>query len=99
MVDYFETTFRGTTLVWDGLRHLDSRTATVSIDGNVVAEVDQFGYTDVHVGRLDRREVPFRWSISDLGGGEHSIRVTVLADENPMSQGKAINVRGLLVYR
>lgn len=95
---YFETAFKGSTLVWEGLRHLDSGKAMVRIDGNVVAEVDQYGYTDVHVGRLDQREVPFRWSISDLGSGEHTIRVTVLAHKNANSQGTKINVSGLQVY-
>ena len=95
---YFETTFRGTTLVWEGLRHLDSGAAAVSIDGNPPVEVDQYGYTDVHVGRLDQREVPFRWSISDLGGGEHTIRVTILPHKNPASSGTRVNVSSLLVY-
>ena len=95
---YFEATCRGKTLVWEGLRQADGGMADVRIDGNVVAEVDQYGYTDVHVGRLDQREVPFRWSISDLRGGEQTIRVTVLADKNPTSQGTTINVSGLLVY-
>jgi hypothetical protein len=94
----FETTFRGKTLVWEGLRHLDCGTAAVSIDGTVVAEVDQYGYTGVHVGRLDQREVPFRWSISDLGGGEHTIRVEILPRKNAASLGTRINVGGIVVY-
>ena len=95
---YFEATFRGRTLVWEGLRQFEAGMADVSIDGRPVAQVDQYGYTDVHVGRLDQREVPFRWSISDLGGGEHTMRVTVLSNKNPKSQGTAINVGHLVVY-
>ncbi len=95
---YFETTFSGSTLVWEGLRHLDAGTASVSIDGNLVAEVSQYGYTGVHVGRLDQREVPFRWSISDLSGGEHTIRVTILPRENASPGGARISVASLIVY-
>jgi hypothetical protein len=96
--DYFEATFRGSTLIWEGLRRMDAGMASISIDGQTVGDADQYGYTAVHVGRLDQREVPFRWSISDLGGGEHTIRVTVLADKNADSQGAGVNVSGLQVY-
>jgi hypothetical protein len=95
---HFEATFRGRTLVWEGLRQFNGGMADVSIDGRLVAQADQYGYTQVHVGRLDQREVPFRWSISDLGGGEHTVRVTVSGDENPNSRGTAISVSGLIVY-
>jgi len=49
--------------------------AKVSIDGKEIANVDQYGYTDVHENRLDQREVPFRWSVSDLGAGEHTVKI------------------------
>jgi len=95
---YFETTFRGNTLVWEGLRHLDCGTAAVSIDGHLVAEVDQYGYSGVHVGRLDQREVPFRWSTGNLGGGQHTIRVEILPQKNPASLGAKTNVKRIIVY-
>ncbi|MCK5640680.1 MAG: glycoside hydrolase family 127 protein, partial [Gammaproteobacteria bacterium] len=96
--NYFETTFKGSTLLWEGLRHLDAGMAQVSIDGEVVAKVDQYGYTNVHVGRMDQREVPFRWSISDLGGGEHTFRATILNKRNEASHDTRINVGGIIVY-
>lgn len=95
---YFEGKFKGDTVVWEGLRGEDAGIAKVSIDGKEVADVDQYGYTDVHVGRLDQREVPFRWSISNLSGGEHTIRVTVSGDKNSASTGTQINVSRLLCY-
>jgi len=94
---YFEGKFKGTTVVWEGIRHQDAGMAKVSIDGKEVAEVDQYSYTGV-VQRLDQSEVHFRWSISNLKGGEHTIKVTISAQKNPSSHGTKINVRRLLAY-
>ncbi len=95
---YFEGKFKGSVLVWEGLRNKDAGIARVIIDGKKVADVDQYGYTDVHVGRLDQREVPFRWSISNLTGGEHTIKVIILSNRNAASGGTKINVGRLLAY-
>lgn len=95
---YFEGKFKGSSLVWEGLPKNDAGIAQVIIDGNVVADVDQYGYTDVYVPRLDQREVPFRWSISNLKGGEHTIRVTISPNKNAASGGTKINVSNLLAY-
>jgi len=112
---YFEGKFKGTIVVWEGMRHEDAGIAKVSIDGKEIADVDQYGYTDVHSLRggpwgpstegddmrfayLDQREVPFRWSISDLDEGEHTIKVTISLLKNPASHGTKINVRRLLSY-
>jgi len=94
---YFEGKFKGSTLVWEGLRHQDAGMAKVSIDGEEVADVDQYGYTGV-VQRVDQSEVPFRWSVTNIGGGEHTIKVTILPRKNPASGGTKINVSRLLVY-
>ena len=96
--NFFEGKFKGNTVVWEGLRDKKGGIATVSIDGKVVAEVDQYGYTDVHVGRMDQREVPFRWHITNLSGGEHNFKVTILSKKNSVSQGTNVNVSRLLVY-
>lgn len=95
---YFEGKFKGSILVWEGLRLKDAGIAKVSIDGKDVAEVDQYGYTDVHVPRLDQREVPCRWSISNLRRGEHTVKVTILPHKNPASRGTKINISKLVVY-
>ena len=94
----FTATFKGSALIWEGLRHNHAGIARVFIDGKGVAEVDQYAYTDVYVPRLDQREVPFRWSISDIGGGEHTLRVLLTERKNPASQGNSLNVQRLLVY-
>ena len=96
--DSFEAGFTGSVLVWEGLRGQDAGIATVTIDGAPVAEVDQYGYTGVHVGRMDQREVPFRWSAKDLGGGKHTVKVTVTDRKNPHSKGTRINLSGLSSY-
>ena len=94
----FEGRFTGSAVVWEGDRKNDAGIAKVFIDGKEVAKVDQYGYTDVYVPRLDQRNVPFRWSITDIGGGEHEIKVIVLPEKNPSSKGNEINIKRLLVY-
>ena len=94
----FEAKFTGSAIIWEGHRHNNAGILKVVIDGKEVAKVDQYGYTDVYVPRLDQREVPFRWSISNLGGGEHEIKATVLPDKNSSSKGTEINIDRLLVY-
>jgi hypothetical protein len=94
----FEGKFKGNVLVWEGLRKNDAGLAKVIIDGKEVADADQYGYTDVYVGRLDQREVPFRWSVTGLGPGEHSLKVVLSADKNKSSAGSKLNIKKLTVY-
>ncbi|ARN56167.1 beta-L-arabinofuranosidase domain-containing protein [Sedimentisphaera salicampi] len=92
----FEGKFQGSTVVWEGLRTKEGGKAEICIDGKKVAEVDQYGYT--FKGRIDQHKIPFRWSITDLGGGEHEIKVSVLSEKNPKSEATEINIRRLTVY-
>jgi len=94
----FEGKFTGSAIIWEGCRKNNAGIAKVVIDGKEVAKVDQYGYTDVYVPRLDQRNVPFRWSITGIGGGEHEIMVTVLSEKNPSSKETEINIERLLVY-
>ena len=71
----------------------------MTIDGKTIGEVDQYAYTDVHVGRMDQREVPFRWSIADLDPGKHRLEVTVIGKKNSASTGTGINVTRLAAYQ
>lgn len=73
--------------------------ATVKIDGRDYGEVDQYSFTGVQVGRMDQREVPFRWSVADLAPGKHTIEVTVAGRKNSASSGARINVAGLSAYQ
>jgi len=94
----FEVTFKGSAITWEGYRQDNAGKAQVIIDGKEVAMVDQYGYTDVYVPRLDQREVPFRWSFSNLSSGEHHIKVTALSDKSRLSKGIVLNVKRLLMY-
>jgi DUF1680 family protein len=94
----FEATFKGSAVIWEGLGKNDAGIAKVFIDGKEIAGVDQYRYTDTHVGRLDQREVPFRWSIADIGSGKHTIRIVSTGKKSKSSTGSTINVTRLLVY-
>ncbi|MBI9017074.1 MAG: glycoside hydrolase family 127 protein [Phycisphaerae bacterium] len=94
----FECKFNGSAIIWEGRRHNNAGIAKIFIDGKEVENVDQYGYTDVYVQRLDQREVPFRYSLSNLGGGEHHIKVTLSPQKNPSSKGTEINIKRLLVF-
>jgi len=98
--DSFEGKFNGTTLVWEGLRTEDGGTAEVSIDGQKVAEVDQYGYNGAWgMMWIDQRPVPFLWSVSDMTDREHTVKVTILPNKNSVSQGTKVNVKKLTAYR
>ncbi len=95
----FTAEFKGSAIVWEGMRHEDAGIATVKIDGQERGEIDQYGYTGVHVGRMDQRQVPFRWSVTDLTPGNHRLEVTVTGRKNQASSGIGINVSGLSIYQ
>ncbi|MEM8681465.1 MAG: hypothetical protein AAGF97_19130, partial [Planctomycetota bacterium] len=94
----FAADFEGTGVVWEGRRDAQAGVAEVAIDGEVVADVDQYGYTGVHVGRMDQREVPFRWSYDRLSPGKHTLEVRVTGRGHERSTGTSINVTGLSAY-
>jgi uncharacterized protein len=80
-----ECKFQGTGIRWLGFRFDDAGKAEVSIDGKVVATVDQFG---------PGRNLPFEWSQKHLTRGAHSIRLRLLSDKLPQSKDRFINVAG-----
>lgn len=96
--DSFSAKFAGTAVVWEGLRRSDAGIASVKIDGRTWDGIDQYSYTGVYVPRMDQRVVPFRWSISELAPGEHTLTVTITGNRNPASTGEWINVSGLSAY-
>ena len=83
-----ECKFQGTGVRWLGFRFDDAGKAEVSIDGKVVATVDQYG---------PGRELPFEWSQKNLKRGPHSIRLRLLAEKPPPSKDRFINVAGFEV--
>jgi hypothetical protein len=80
-----ECKFQGTGVRWLGSRFDDAGKAEVSIDGKVIATVDQYG---------PGRDLPFDWVVKDLKRGEHSIRLKLLAEKPPQSKDRFINVAG-----
>ncbi|MHA3774759.1 beta-L-arabinofuranosidase domain-containing protein [Verrucomicrobiota bacterium sgz303538] len=79
----FECRFEGTGVVWEGRQFDDAGKAQVTIDGKKITVVDQFGPV---------RDLPFTWETKGLDPGEHTIRVTVLAQQNSASKGNWTNV-------
>jgi hypothetical protein len=80
-----ECKFEGTGVRWLGFRFDDAGKAEISIDGKLVATVDQYGPC---------RNFPFEWSIENLKPGRHSIRLRLLDEKPPQSKGRFINVAG-----
>jgi uncharacterized protein len=77
--------FEGTGVRWLGFRFDDAGKAEVSIDGKIVATMDQYG---------PGRNLPFAWSHKDLTPGPHSIRLRLLDEKLPQSKDRFINVAG-----
>ena len=81
-----ECVFTGCGIQWTGGRYDDAGKAEVSIDGKVVAVVDQYG---------PGRGLPFAWKSPGLVLGNHRIRLRVLSEKNTSSKGAFVNVRSL----
>lgn len=82
---FVECTFSGSAVRWIGRKYDNGGKAEVRLDGKVVAVVDQY---------TAAREVPFCMEWRDLPPGRHTLRVTVLEEANPASQGRSIVVMG-----
>jgi len=80
--------FEGTGVRWLGWRYDDAGRAEVSIDGQVIGSVDQYG---------PGRDLPFDWSRRDLAPGRHTIRLRLLPEKSPTSINYYLNVRGFEV--
>ena len=80
-----ECAFDGIGIRWLGFRYDDAGTAEVSIDGNVIANVNQFG---------PGRDLPFDWSSKDLAPGRHTISLRVLDEKPPQSKDRFVNIAG-----
>jgi hypothetical protein len=78
--------FMGREIMWFGERGPDSGYATVSIDGDVVAQVDLY--------EANREERSTIFSASDLDEGPHQIRIEVQEGKNPSSTGNRVSVDG-----
>jgi uncharacterized protein len=84
--EYLECPFEGNAIRWIGRKFDDAGKTEVMIDGKVVATVDQYD---------PARDVPFRYEVRNLAEGRHTIRLTVLADKNPASKERYVNIIAL----
>ncbi len=80
-----EAAVEGAGIRWLGFRYDDAGRAEVAIDGEVVAEVSQYG---------PGRDLPFEWSRKGLGPGRHTIKLRVLERKDAPSRDRYINVAG-----
>jgi uncharacterized protein len=87
---YVEHTFTGTRVRWVGRKFDDAGRCEVSIDGKTVAMVDQYDPV---------RDTPFHYEVRDLSAGQHTVRLTLLAEKNPASKNRYANITGFDVVR
>jgi uncharacterized protein len=85
-----ECTFEGTGIRWRGSKYDDGGRAEVTVDGKVVAVVDQYG---------PGRDLPFEWSSPKLKPGKHTICLKLLDKNTPPSKDRFINVAGFDILR
>jgi hypothetical protein len=78
--------FAGDSVEWRGAYYDDAGKARVTVDGQEVAIVDQYG---------PQRGVPFSWKKSGLGPGKHTLLIESLGEKRPESSGVWINVSAL----
>jgi len=87
---FVEYTFTGTRVCWIGRKFDDAGQCEVSIDGQKVATVDQYDPV---------RDAPFHYEVGDLPAGQHTIRLTLLPDRNPVSKNRYANITAFDVVR
>jgi len=83
-----ECEFEGRGVRWLGWRFDDGGRAEVTIDGQAVGVVDQYG---------PGRELPFDWTYRGLGPGRHLLRLSLLPDKDEHSKDRYLNLRGFEV--
>jgi hypothetical protein len=84
--------FEGTGIRWTGFRFEDGGKAEVSIDGQPVAVIDQYG--PAHLPSTPPRgpAIPFEWEHKGLAPGKHTLSITVLLETNEDSKGQRITI-------
>lgn len=82
--------FEGTGVRWRGFKYDDAGRTEVTIDGKVVAIVNQYG---------PGRDLPFAWSSPRLKPGKHTICLRLLEKNTPPSKDRFINVAGFDILR
>ena len=77
--------FEGSGIRWLGRRFDDGGRAEITIDGQVIGVVDQYG---------PGRDLPFDWSHSGLAPGRHTIKLRLLPEIPEKSKDRYLNVIG-----
>ena len=80
-----EVTFEGTGVRWLGYAFDDAGIAEATIDGVVVARIDQFA---------PGRDLPFDWRHSGLAPGRHTLKLRLTGDRAAKSKNCFLNVAG-----
>ncbi|MEI2724417.1 MAG: hypothetical protein V9H26_13055 [Verrucomicrobiota bacterium] len=78
-----EHTFEGTGVRIHGFHYDDGARGQVEIDGKVVGVLDEYG---------PNRGEPAQWDFSGLSPGTHNVKLSVLAESNPKSKGRFLNL-------
>lgn len=81
-----ECRFSGTGVVWQMEKSPNAGKAEVSIDGKMIAIVDQYS---------PQRKNGFEWRYNDLTAGKHVIRIRVLNEKNENSKDTMISIVGI----
>lgn len=78
-----EAAFNGTGIIWKGEKGANGGKAEISIDGKVVAVVDQYS---------PEKKPRFEWKQTGLTAGKHVVRIRVLNEKNKDSKGRNVNI-------
>ncbi|WP_197525426.1 beta-L-arabinofuranosidase domain-containing protein [Pseudobythopirellula maris] len=81
-----ECVFYGDSLEWRGFYMDDAGKARITIDGEAVEVVDQYG---------PKRNKPFVRKFNGLGAGKHVATIEVLAEHHAKSKGVWVNIQDL----
>jgi DUF1680 family protein len=80
-----EYDFTGDSIKWFGMRFDDAGLASILIDGQPIARVDQYDPV---------RGKPFAWEHKGLSAGKHTIRIEVSGEKDAASSGTWNNATG-----
>jgi DUF1680 family protein len=87
-----EFPFSGRSIRWTGFRFEDGGKAEVSVDGVVIAVVDQYGPAHMPATPPLGKSVPFAWEYKNLAPGNHTLKIRTLEERNPDSKGHRITI-------
>ncbi len=82
---FLEYPFTGSRIRWVGRMFDDAGCCEVRIDDKALSVVDQYDSV---------RDRPFRYEITGLSEGRHTIRITLLPEKNPASKDRKANIGG-----